>query len=556
MGLPRAVAAAIFLSLLLLLSCSPLPSSAARLLRSPGPRRGAGPAAVAAAVRGGHHTRDHQSSSNVVEAHHATPDHQEPDEEPEEASSTPVATAVRVEDFAPFSHLVSGSVSQAAAAKRCLSSSSSSKVRKVRSLCTGASGLFPNNICDLVHEESVLGKTFVIYQPEGSSCPAAAVEASGNYTYLRQKAGVSEGEAFHEQNHPLNDTEIYKDPFNTSVSLPPRNRTKCDLTISAAGKDEPNVTTKAALRLAEIAVCDYLTHKELPLPLCQDDNPPGVAMNSSRPKCDLRVLLPPKPADWRDEPYLAAAAAVSAYSEICVRNRRDRIAEKKARKTNGLKYVGQGAFKRVVEKAEARCLVNAAGAPLAAGLQYVGEEAACPWEHGTTGKNDTMLCGDGTTCDGWKDGWNCCVKRKGRIQCPLNYPHMCANTDCGGAPDGSEEGSIQKTEHCCLSSVTGCEYHGGLRRCGGGIKIAPVYKGKVVMEAKMLMGQTAAAKVEGGLGEKLDEAYSLGFPGVILSAEDRDEFTNTKASFDHAMSQTFSPVFCQSFECVVSQMVR
>ena len=51
---------------------------------------------------------------------------------------------------------------------------------------------------------------------------------------------------------------------------------------------------------------------------------------------------------------------------------------------------------------------------------------ACPWMNGGSSMNDNeLVCWDGTTCDVWKDGWECCICRGGRYLCPNNYPVFC-----------------------------------------------------------------------------------------------------------------------------------
>ena len=55
-----------------------------------------------------------------------------------------------------------------------------------------------------------------------------------------------------------------------------------------------------------------------------------------------------------------------------------------------------------------------------------------------------LECGDGTTCNGELEGWDCCLSHGKRAKCPINMPIMCEKKDCGG------------DDHCCEDTPGKC----------------------------------------------------------------------------------------------------
>jgi len=74
--------------------------------------------------------------------------------------------------------------------------------------------------------------------------------------------------------------------------------------------------------------------------------------------------------------------------------------------------------------------------------------APCDWQRPTV--DNTMHCIDGTYCNPETDQWTCCATHGGRLQCPLNFPKICNQRDCGGL------------DYCCAAW---CEYYDGDKPC-------------------------------------------------------------------------------------------
>ena len=67
--------------------------------------------------------------------------------------------------------------------------------------------------------------------------------------------------------------------------------------------------------------------------------------------------------------------------------------------------------------------------------------------------SDYMVCADRSSCNPDNDGWDCCARRGGRLQCPGSKPVMCAG-QCSG-------------DFCCdYEGDLSCTTAGGRRTCG------------------------------------------------------------------------------------------
>merc|ERR1719433_1859580 len=74
----------------------------------------------------------------------------------------------------------------------------------------------------------------------------------------------------------------------------------------------PTETRDANMRLAEIAVCNYLASVYESLPSCGE---------SEDEVCELLLMVPFTSSDELQEPYTAAAVALAAYSKVCALGR-------------------------------------------------------------------------------------------------------------------------------------------------------------------------------------------------------------------------------------------
>ena len=82
----------------------------------------------------------------------------------------------------------------------------------------------------------------------------------------------------------------------------------------------------------------------------------------------------------------------------------------------------------------------------------------CSWLT-QTNEDNVLECGDGTRCNGVKDGWGCFNDYGKRAKCPPNFPIMCAKKSCTVWDD-----------HCCLCCETQCTK----RTCGKYIKLGRI----------------------------------------------------------------------------------
>ena len=70
---------------------------------------------------------------------------------------------------------------------------------------------------------------------------------------------------------------------------------------------------------------------------------------------------------------------------------------------------------------------------------------SCPRPH--TGDYFDIACADGSKCSWYKDGWDCCVGKGGKTNCPEQQPFLCSK------PDACSDGK----EFCCSPTEEGCE---------------------------------------------------------------------------------------------------
>lgn len=97
--------------------------------------------------------------------------------------------------------------------------------------------------------------------------------------------------------------------------------------------------------------------------------------------------------------------------------------------------------------------------------------APCEWQRPTT--DGTMHCNDGTYCDPKMEQWTCCATHGGRAQCPIDFPKMCNQMDCGG------------NDYCC---ATWCELYDGDKPCNIKHKIVGMDNGWLTMDTRDAQG--------------------------------------------------------------------
>jgi len=81
---------------------------------------------------------------------------------------------------------------------------------------------------------------------------------------------------------------------------------------------------------------------------------------------------------------------------------------------------------------------------------------SCPRPH-NKGYYD-ITCADGTKCSWYKDGWDCCVGKGGKTNCPPANPFLCSK------PNACHNGQ----DYCCSPHEEGCaKQNAGSIMCAG-----------------------------------------------------------------------------------------
>lgn len=133
--------------------------------------------------------------------------------------------------------------------------------------------------------DPAVGKVWALYYSDaGGGHKATAVEAPDHFPYRR---GTSAGDVWH---------------GNSLLPSP-----SCQLRLVSQTR-YPTANRKANLRLAEIAVCDYM------------GSVPSCGGSGSDP-CELKIKAPLPASDDLQEPHIGAAIALAAYSRLCALGR-------------------------------------------------------------------------------------------------------------------------------------------------------------------------------------------------------------------------------------------
>jgi len=132
--------------------------------------------------------------------------------------------------------------------------------------------------------DPAVGKVFSLYYSSYSGEQATSVEALGPY-------------------EPVEKKEVDKYVFAGSVMVP---KPSCDLRLRSQTNYATD-TRDANMRLAAIAICNYLGLAELP----------SCGAEGEHQACQLTMKVPFTSSDELQEPYTAAAVALAAYSKIC-----------------------------------------------------------------------------------------------------------------------------------------------------------------------------------------------------------------------------------------------
>lgn len=473
---------------------------------------------------------------------------------------------------------------------------------------------YPINACRPT-EPPMLAKAFQIYKTAVSGdCTATAIQASRcdrgisptwttecavtRFDGFTQRVGGTPGVQFHDEHPPVTADALsgklgdlsgnldglsytidddgagviisngtssapegvgFVDPF-TRFTIPLTTIfSDCGLLLTLTGANKPTFMMRTQLLVTQMTVCEYISAKGLVMPDCSSEEisksvaAHNVEMGSSvsaparGAKCEIRLDVP-KPADATHEKYLALPMALAALSEICQWGKWDQIKP--------------GETTKVFND----CKINHAGNVLAAGLQYVGESSldlenikkkrhglqahelgnvskdvadaflGCPWKRGHSGTDDILKCMDGHSCNIQYDGWDCCTSHGGRAQCPQNFPVMCQASTCGGNRYiwPMHGPTVPKpSEHCCELD---CSNYQEARQCKVSTILAPVEKDY--------------------LESQLFQAYQLGFPGAIIALENKPMLSSMVSVRGAVVQQTFHETVCNSFDCVVDQMMR
>ena len=87
-------------------------------------------------------------------------------------------------------------------------------------------------------------------------------------------------------------------------------------------------------------------------------------------------------------------------------------------------------------------------------VQYLSERKV---KHSNFKVGD-IACADGSKCSWYEDGWDCCVEKGGKTNCPKRQPFLCSK------PNACSDGK----EFCCSATEEGCEsQNAGSLMCPG-----------------------------------------------------------------------------------------
>lgn len=142
--------------------------------------------------------------------------------------------------------------------------------------------------------DPAVGKVFSLYYSSYSDAKATSVEAGEEYLPATRTGVVWDGAV------------MLREPG-------------CPLQLRST-TNYPTDRRKANLRLAELAVCQLLEQRMQSLPGCHgnaagNNSESGSATTAA--VCELSVFVPMPSSDELQEPYIAAAMALAAYSRIC-----------------------------------------------------------------------------------------------------------------------------------------------------------------------------------------------------------------------------------------------
>lgn len=135
--------------------------------------------------------------------------------------------------------------------------------------------------------DPAVGKVFSLYYSSYSGEQATSVEATDTYAPVQKDDGYV---------------------FLGSTMLP---EPSCNLRLRSQTNYATD-TRDANMRLAAIAICNYLATNFQELPSCNE---------SADQVCELMLMVPFTSSDELQEPYTAAAVALAAYSKICALGR-------------------------------------------------------------------------------------------------------------------------------------------------------------------------------------------------------------------------------------------
>lgn len=136
--------------------------------------------------------------------------------------------------------------------------------------------------------DPAVGKVFSLYYSSYSGEQATSVEATDTYSPVQKDDGYV---------------------FLGSTMLP---APSCKLRLRTQTNYATD-TRDANMRLAAIAICNYLASNSMELPSCNETSEDQV--------CELMLMVPFTSSDELQEPYTAAAVALAAYSKICALGR-------------------------------------------------------------------------------------------------------------------------------------------------------------------------------------------------------------------------------------------